>query len=70
MARALEQERERELYDIWKRLYPWMAAGLLEFKPYSEFKDAILKPQIQYSNKSFEEVETEMLAVVAAYEGR
>ncbi len=47
-----------------------MAAGLLEFKPYSEFKDAILKPQIQYSNKSFEEVEEEMLAVVAAYEGR
>lgn len=47
-----------------------MAAGLLELKPYSEFKDAILKPQIQYSNKSFEEVEEEMLAVVAAYEGR
>jgi len=70
VAHALEQERERELYDIWKRLYPWMAAGLLELKPFSEFGDAILKPQIQYSNKSFEEVETEMLAVVAAYEGR
>lgn len=47
-----------------------MAAGLLELKPYSEFKGAILKPQIQYSSKSFEEVEEEMLAVVAAYEGR
>jgi len=29
-----------------------------------------LKPQLQYSNKSFDEIEEEMAAVVAAYEGR
>ena len=67
---AIEQEREQAILEQWRRLYPWMAAGLLSFKPYSEFRNEVLKPQIRYSEKTFEEVETEMLAVVAAYEGR
>jgi hypothetical protein len=67
---AIEQEREQAILEQWRRLYPWMAAGLLGFKPYSEFRSEVLKPQIQYSSKSFEEIEAEMAAVVAAYEGR
>ena len=67
---AIEQEREGAILEQWRRLYPWMAAGLLGFKPYSEFRSEVLKPQIRYSQKSFEEIEAEMAAVVAAYEGR
>jgi len=48
--------------------YPLMATGLVPFKGYDEFKRALLKPRIQYSNKSSEEVMKEMLAVVEAYE--
>ena len=45
-------------------------SGLLGFKPYSEFPQQVMKPQIVYSQKLSEEIEAEMAAVVAAYEGR
>lgn len=47
-----------------------MATGFVEFVSYEKFKDNLVKPQIQYSQKPIEEIEKEMLAVVAAYEGR
>ncbi len=47
-----------------------MTAGFVGFKGFEEFKREILKPRIKYSNKSYDEIEEEMLAVVAAYEGR
>lgn len=70
LAHALDQEREQGILDLWQRLYPWMAGGLLEFKSFKEFKAALLKPQIQYSETTTEDIEAEMLAIVAAYEGR
>jgi len=39
---ALEQERENAILEQWQRLYPWMAAGLMQFKPYSEFRQEIM----------------------------
>ena len=66
---AVEQEQENILWEQWSRMYPLMNAGLIGFKSYNDFKREILKPRIKYSDKSFEEVEKEMLAVVTAYEG-
>lgn len=47
-----------------------MATGFVDMVPFDKFKNNLLKPQMQYSTKTPEEVEKEMLAVVAAYEGR
>ena len=53
-------------------MYPLMGAGLIKEQPYNEFKDQILKPQkwYVYSDKTFDEIEAEMLDVVSAYERR
>ena len=67
---AVEQEQEEVIRQQWQRLYPWMAAGLLGWKPYNEFRRELIKPRVRYSEKSSEEIEGEMLAVVAAYEGK
>lgn len=67
---ALEQEKEQVAWDLWKGLYPFMQIGWLNHIRFSEFKDNLFERKYNYSQKSFEEVEKEMLAVVAAYEGR
>ena len=66
----MEQEQEEYVWELWSGTYPLMATGLVGFKSYNEFKRTLLKPHIKYSDKSFEEINKEMLAVVAAYEGR
>jgi len=65
---AMEQEQEEYIWELWSGTYPLMATGLVPFKGYDEFKRALLKPHIKYSDKSSEEIMKEMLAVVEAYE--
>ena len=67
---AMEQEQESIIWEMWSRMYPLMNAGLIKPKSFDEFKREVTKPRIKYSEKSFAEIENEMLAVVAAYEGR
>ena len=67
---AASQEKERESFEMWLRLYPFMAAGLVRHQGYREFRGDLLKPKRQHTKKSTQEIEKEMLAVVAAYEGR
>lgn len=45
-----------------------MVAGLLNFVSFSDFTRELLKPQVRYTEKNREEIEQEMLAIVAAYE--
>lgn len=70
MVHALEQEREDAVLEQWQSLYPWMAAGLLQFKPYGEFRQELLRPQVRHSDKSFEEITDEMMRVVVSYESQ
>jgi hypothetical protein len=53
-------------------MYPLMMAGFIPPQSFHEYKSALLTQrfQRQYSNKTFREIEAEMAAVVAAYEGR
>lgn len=53
-------------------MYPLMMAGFIPPQSFQEYKSALLTQrfQRQYSNKTFREIEAEMAAVVAAYEGR
>lgn len=69
---ALEKEQEQTVWELWSNMYPLMGAGLIKEQPYNEFKDQILKPQkwYVYSDKTFDEIEAEMLDVVSAYERR
>ena len=66
----MEVEQEEYVWELWSGVYPLMKTGLATFKTYGEFKWEVLNPRIKYSNKSFEEINKEMLAVVAKYERR
>ncbi len=67
---AIEQEKEQATWELWKALYPFMAIEWLKPIKFEEFKNNLFKKQYRYSQKSLEEIEKEMQAVVAAYEGR
>ncbi|QOR34444.1 hypothetical protein IMX26_13230 [Clostridium sp. 'deep sea'] len=45
-----------------------MACGFLPFKSFKDFKKEVIKPQRKCSQKSYKEIEKEMLKVVEAYE--
>ncbi len=68
---AIEQEKEQAAWELWTKMYPYMVSGLIkEFIKFEEFKEKVFKKQYQYTQKSLEDIEKEMLAVVAKHEGR
>ena len=67
---AVEQEKEQAAWELWKTLYPFMAIEWLKPIKFEEFKEKVFKKQYQYTQKSLDEIEEEMLAIVAAYKGR
>lgn len=67
---AIEQEKEQAAWDLWTKMYPFMAIEWLKPIKFEEFKRKLFQPQYRYTKKSLEEIEKEMLAVVAAYKGR
>ena len=68
---AIEQEKEQAAWELWTKMYPYMVSGLIkEFIKFEEFREKVFKKQYQYTQKSLEDIEKEMLAVVAKHEGR
>ena len=67
---AVEQEKEQAAWELWKTLYPLMTIDWLKPIKFEEFKEKVFKKQYQYTQKSLEEIEKEMLAVVAKHKGR
>ena len=67
---AVEQEKEQAAWELWCSLYPHMSMKLLEFIKFDDFKNKIFQKQYQYTQKSLDEIEKEMLAVVEQYKGR
>lgn len=67
---AFEQEKEQSAWELWKSMYPNMMAGFQKFIKFEDFKSKLFSKQYKYTQKSLEDIEKEMLAVVAAHEGR
>lgn len=68
---AIEQEKEQVAWELWTEMYPFMVSGLIkEFIKFEDFKNKLFQKQYKYTQKSLEEIEEEMLAIVAAYKGR
>ena len=67
---AIEKEKDNAAWDIWCSLYPHMSMGLIKGMKYNEFKDKLFEKQYKYTEKTSEEIETEILAVVAKHKGR
>lgn len=67
---AIEQEKEQYAWELWKSMYPNMMAGFQKFIRFEDFKAKLFQKQYQYTEKTSEEIEEEMLAVVALHEGR
>ena len=70
LAYAIEQEKEQAAWELWKTLYPFMAIEWLKPIKFEEFKRKLFQPQYRYTQKSLDEIEKEMLAVVAKHKGR
>jgi len=67
---AIEQEKEQAAWELWTKMYPFMAIEWLEPVKFDEFKSKLYQRQYRYTQKSLEEIEQEMLAVVAKHKGR
>ena len=67
---AIEQEKEQAAWELWKTLYPFMAIEWLKPIKFEEFKSKLIQKQYRYTQKSLEDIEKEMLAVVAKHKGR
>ena len=68
---AIEQEKEQAAWELWSSLYPFMASGFIkDFVKFEEFKNKLFQKQYRYTQKSLDEIEKEMLAVVAKHKGR
>ena len=67
---AVEQEKEQAAWELWNSLYPFMAMEWINHIKFKEFKDELFQKQYQYTQKSLDEIEEEMLAVVAKHKGR
>jgi len=63
---AVDQEREDEIWGLWKLLYPQMQSGMMNFMPYSDFKAKHNNAKC-ITHKTEEEIEEEMLKVVSSY---
>jgi hypothetical protein len=70
IAYAVEQEKEQAAWELWVGMYPYMAMNWLNPVKFNEFKEKLFHKQYRYTQKSNEEIMEEMLAVVAAHEGR
>jgi len=66
---AVEKEKEIHAWDLWKTLYPSMALKQVDFIKFSDFKEQMFKQQYKHSNKSKEDIVSEMLTIVQAYKG-
>ncbi len=69
---AAEQEAEQKVWETWNQMHPLMIAGLIPYKSYDEIKKEMFKAKktYAYNNLTKEEIEKDILPVVAAYEGR
>lgn len=67
---AIEKEKDNAAWDLWKAIYPFMAIEWLKPIKFEKFKEELFQKQYRYTQKPLEEIEQEMLAVVAAYKGR
>ena len=67
---AIEQEKEQAAWELWTAMYPFMALEWLKPVKFDDFKRKLFQPQYRYTKKSLEEIEKEMLAVVAKHKGR
>ena len=65
---AIEQEKEQAAWELWTNMYPFMTKET--FIKFDDFKRKLFQPQYRYTKKSLEEIEKEMLAVVAKHKGR
>lgn len=67
---AVEQEKEQAAWELWTKMYPYMALKWLKPIKFEDFKNKLFQKQYRYTQKSLDEIEEEMLAIVAAYKGR
>lgn len=68
LSHALEKENEQLAFSLWNGIYPRMIAGQIPWKSFEEYKTELFKPKQKVSNKTTDEILSEMLRVVNSHE--
>jgi len=67
---AIEQEKEQAAWELWSGLYPFILMEWIKPIKFEDFKNKLFQKNYRYTQKSLEDIEKEMLAVVAKHKGR
>ena len=67
---AIEQEKEQAAWELWSGLYPFILMEWIKPIKFGDFKNKLFQKNYRYTKKSLDEIEEEMLAVVAKHKGR
>ena len=67
---AIEQEKEQAAWEMWTSIYPYMYMKWVDFVKFDDFKNKLIQKKYKYTQKSLDEIENEMLSIVARYKGR
>lgn len=66
---AIEKERERWAWDLYTSIYPYMILERVKATEFDEFKMKLFQPKHKYTEtKTYEEINNEMMNVIASYE--
>ena len=67
---AVEQEKEKAAWELWSGLYPFILMEWIKPIKYEDFKAKLFQRQYRYTQKPLDEIEKEMLAVVAKHKSK
>ena len=67
---ASEKEKEQAAWGLWSKMYPLMAAGFIKHMSLEDFRKEGFKKVTNQPLKSADEIEAEMMQVIATYEKR
>jgi len=67
---AAEREREQLTWGLWASLYPEMYSRRVAAVSYADYRRQLIGAEGRPSDKSADEVEAEMAAIIARYESR
>lgn len=70
LVKAVEKQQEKQLWERWLSIYPYMEIGSLDFMSFYDYKDKLLNKMMKTTDISAEEIEEDILRIKALYERR
>jgi len=68
LTHAQEKENEAFIFSSWNGLYPHMMMGQMKFQSFSDYKKELIKPSVNLTKKTSEEIIAEFSKVIKQHE--